>query len=477
MPARQRNHFLFIITLFMLPLPVGLAQSSPSQVRPVKTFTLEDAIRHAETNYPAIRAAREQIAAAQAGVTLARTNYLPSANSVWQSNRATANNIFGLLLPQSVVPSISGPVLPATSNRSVWGSAAGLLFSWEPADFGLRRAKVDSARATENRAAADDAVTHLEVAVAATDAFLTLLAARQTVHAVQADVERREILGKSVHVLVDNQLRPGADASRADADLALARTNLIRAQQQERINRVVFAQTLGLAGTEVDIQPGPLLDSPPEPTPAAAPLSSHPIAAAEEARINEALAREHILSRTDYPRFYFQSALTGRGSGANPNGTLAGGVNGLGLERKNWAAGVTIMFPNLFDFASLRAQKHIEAANERAEVARYDQTMQNLTGQREQAQAALEGARAVAENTPIELHAARDSETQAAARYKAGLANMVEVADAQSLLAQAEIDDALARLAVWHNLAALAASQGSLEPFLEAVRQRSTGGH
>jgi len=82
------------------------------------------------------------------------------------------------------------------------------------------------------------------------------------------------------------------------------------------------------------------------------------------------------------------------------------------------------------------------------------------------AQASLEGARQVAENTPVELDAARTTETQERSRYQAGLATLVEVADAQSLLVQAETDDALARLAVWQNLAAVAASQGDLQPFL-----------
>jgi outer membrane protein TolC len=87
----------------------------------------------------------------------------------------------------------------------------------------------------------------------------------------------------------------------------------------------------------------------------------------------------------------------------------------------------------------------------------------------------LEGARRVAENTPIELQAALQSEIQAHARYEAGLATIVEVADAQGLLVQAEIDDALARLAVWHNLATLAAAEGNLEPFL-AMLHASSGG-
>jgi len=49
------------------------------------------------------------------------------------------------------------------------------------------------------------------------------------------------------------------------------------------------------------------------------------------------------------------------------------------------------------------------------------------------------------------------------------LATIVEVAEAQGLLVQADIDDSLARLAVWHNLASIAAAEGNLEPFLQLL--------
>ena len=76
----------------------------------------------------------------------------------------------------------------------------------------------------------------------------------------------------------------------------------------------------------------------------------------------------------------------------------------------------------------------------------------------------------------MELKAARDTETQERARYRAGLATIVEVSEAQSLLVQAEIDDVLARLAVWQNLAGVAASQGDLDPFIQLVVQKTQGG-
>src|SRR5205807_2399599 len=80
-------------------------------------------------------------------------------------------------------------------------------------------------------------------------------------------------------------------------------------------------------------------------------------------------AQERMLSRTDFPRVYLQSSLFSRGSGAKPSGPFDGGVKGLALERANWAAGVQILFPNVFDFSSLRARKTAAAASQRAEAA------------------------------------------------------------------------------------------------------------
>src|SRR5260370_12214576 len=113
---------------------------------------------------------------------------------------------------------MAGAVSVAASNQSAWGSAAGLLFSWEPLDFGYRGAKVDAARATQSRASAEASLTRLDVSVATINAYMTLLAAEQTVRTAEADVARRPEFTKSVHVLGANQLRPGAGAARAEAD-------------------------------------------------------------------------------------------------------------------------------------------------------------------------------------------------------------------------------------------------------------------
>src|SRR6266481_4171593 len=174
-------NWLVVAFVLLLALgPIAVAQSP-------KVLTLEQAVDFALKNYPAVRASLERVSAAQAGVGLARTSYLPRADMLWQTNRATDNNITGLLLPQTVIAPITGPVPVSTSNQSAWGSAAGLLFSWEPLDFGYRGARLDAARAAQSRVSAESSLTRLDVSVATINAFMTLLAAEQTVRAAEAD--------------------------------------------------------------------------------------------------------------------------------------------------------------------------------------------------------------------------------------------------------------------------------------------------
>ena len=128
------------------------------------------------------------------------------------------------------------------------------------------------------------------------------------------------------------------------------------------------------------------------------------------------------------------------------------------------------MLPNLFDFSSLRARKAAAAAAEREQAALYDEALLTVTTQQQSAMAILQAARAVAAATPIQLSAAQQSEIQATARYKAGLTSVIEVAEAQSLLAQAEAEDQVARIDVWRALLAQAVAQGTLTPFLDLLR-------
>jgi outer membrane protein TolC len=299
---------------------------------------------------------------------------------------------------------------------------------------------------------------------------LTIAAAEQTVLAAKAGVERARVLDQSVEVLAKNELRPGADASRTRAELALAETQLIQAEEAVDVGRAALGQVLGVAPQTVAIDAGVLLKPAPESPGAAAEVARHPLAMAQNAAIEEVKAREKALDRSYFPRFNVEGTTYARGTGIDPSGATGGGANGLGPNFQNWGVGVNVTFP-AFDLPSIRARKEVEHYHELAEAAKYDQVLQNLTGELEKTKATLAGARRVAANTPIQLEAARATEQQATARYKAGLATIVEVAEAQRILTQSEIDDALARLSIWRALLAVAAAEGDLGPYVEQVRR------
>lgn len=440
-------------------------QANSPQPIPIK-LTLAAAMDAAEANYPRIRAALEQQNAAQATIGVARTAYLPRIDILWQTNRATANNIYGLLLPQSLIPSISGPVIASDFGRSAWSSAGGTLLSWQPFDFGARAAQVNVAKQSAQGAAAGLSLTKLDVAVITTNAYLDLATAQQLAATAQANVNRLHVFANSVHVLVNNQLRAGADAAQADAQLSLARTQLIQAQTSVDVRRAVLANLTGHPVSELDDTQ--LLTAPAQRPAATISIANHPAAQQEAAFVGQQQARLSFLNRSYVPRFDLQGSVYGRGAGTALNGVFPGGANGLLPDTPNWAAGIQMTF-SAFDFFSLRAQKKVQAANVRAEQARYSQTIDDLSSQLQQAQAQLVGAQQIAQNTPIELAAAQQSETQQRARFQSGLATVIDVAAAESLLVQAEADDAVARLNVWRALAALAAAKGDLTPFLDQL--------
>jgi outer membrane protein TolC len=446
---------LAAFAILILSSSIHAQQPSPG------AMTIVQAVDSALKTYPSISVSQEQINAAAAAIDLARTSYLPRVDTLATVNRATRNNVFGLLLPQNVIPSISGPVLGTNSSESVWGSAIGALATWEPFDFGLRSANVSAATAAKARSEASSKRTQLDVAVAAADAYLTLVAAEETIQAAQAGVERSQVLARIVRAQVDAQLRPGADAARAQAELAAAQTQLARAEQAAGISRAVLAQFVGGDPRQIRTVTSKLLMLPAEETPAALVPLKNPLAAEQNAVVEQKKAELQALGKTYFPKFSLQGSAYARGTGAVTDGSTLGGFNGLATNTQNYAVGFSVTFP-IFDFKSIGARKAGQSAAIRVETARNDQITSDLTARWNTAVATLEGARRIAANTPIQVSAAEQASQQATARYQA---------EAQRLLSQSQIEDALSRLSVWRAQLGVAAADGDIQPFLAGASQ------
>ncbi|HYK17759.1 MAG TPA: TolC family protein, partial [Bryobacteraceae bacterium] len=292
-------------------------------------LTLAQAVEYSLKNYPSIRASEEQTRRAAAAIQLARTAYLPRVDALAQINRATRNNVFGVLLPQNVIPPMSGPVIGSNNLGTVWGSAVGGLVTWEPFDFGLRSANVGVAAAAKAQSEAVEKRTQFDVAAAAADAYLTVVAVEETVRAAQAGVDRAEVAVRIITAQVRAELRPGADQSRAEAELAAAKTQQIQAQEAVGIARANLAQFVGSDPSEIAVTIGDLTRLPPEQAPQPLSTASNPTVIEQNAVIEQERAALRVLERSYFPRFSLQAAAYARGSGAELNGDRLGGLNGL----------------------------------------------------------------------------------------------------------------------------------------------------
>jgi outer membrane protein TolC len=434
-------------------------------------ITVTEVVETTLRDYPQIHLTREELNSAVAQIQLARTAYLPQVNGLFQANRATRNNVIGALLPQNIIPSMSGPVLGTNNSGSVWGSAAGLLVIWRPFDFGLRHATVEAALAGKERATAATSLTELEVSAAAVDAYMSLIAAKQTEKASLAAVNSWDVLLQSIHALTASELRPGADESRVQAERAAAATQLALARQATGEAMATLIRFLPRAKNEgLQIDSSRLLsDAPPigeeEST---LNLEAHPAIETQKAAVAQSAAELHATEREWVPRFDLEGAGYARGTGAEMDGGRLPGANGLAPTVGNYAAGISVTFP-FMDFASIHAREAQQAATLRANQASLQLADKVVQEQFSKATAALMGAREVAANTPIELKAAQTAFDQAKARYRAGLSPIDDLAQAQRLLVQAEIDDSLARLNVWRAILQLEAARGSIQPFLQLL--------
>lgn len=266
------------------------------------------AIEYALQNYPAVRSSLEKVTAAHEQVALARTGYLPQLSGVYQDSRATQNQVDGIWLPTPITPAVEGPVQPS-SRQSFWGSQAAALFSWEPMDFGLRSARVGQARSAEDKSQVDLELARLRVATAVANYFLLAVASQQATTAAQANVDRWQVFHKSIHILVDNQLRPGAEASRADAELARANVRLYESRQADRAARDTLAALMGMAGSEINLDSSGILDRLPGSSLPNISASEHPLAHDQMAAVRQVQADQRILQRTDYPRLFLQAEV------------------------------------------------------------------------------------------------------------------------------------------------------------------------
>lgn len=449
-----------------LGLLLAASEAAADEAR-APSYALEDAVAAALANHPRLRASVAEESAAEARIDEARAARLPDVGVSAQLNRSTGNTVPGAFFPTAGVVPIAGPTRGKSLDGGAWQSGASLWGTWDVLSLTRQAATIDVALASRAEASAATSARRLEIAYRAADAFILLLEAEEGVRSAQVNVDRVRVLATVTRSLVDQSLRPGADAARVDAELASAQTSLARAEQGREVRRALLAEAVGDPALRVSPEAHALLDPTDGVTArarASSPSPSHPDIAQSDAAVTRASEAERLVAVEYLPRVDLVAAIWARGSGF-----FDSPASGLAPDTTNWAAGATMTW-SLLDIPGVRARARSAAATRDVAIARRSEAYLAVSAQLATSTAVLRGALEVARQTPATLTAARAAEQQAAARFKTGLTPVVDVADAERLLAQAEIDDAVARLEVQRALLLLARASGDLGPFMARAR-------
>ena len=366
---------------------------------------------------------------------------------------------------------MSGPVLGTNNFGTAWGSAIGALVTWEPFDFGLRQASVAAATAARAQSGG-----------------------RSQANAIR---RRRGGRGRLRHVGRGAGDSPRGASRRGSRGGAFANDRRAGECPTAPRRRCVASPSGACRRTDAtDSGSAGGGGCPREPLPVrglgacadhglCAQVASVAAGADRGAaghgrksalggaeRRGRAIegatqdSRAVLLSRA----FSLQGSAYARGTGAETNGTNLGGLNGLAPTTQNYALGFTCHFSG-FRSGIDSSQGGWTIRDDPRGDGPVPADCDRFEGPVECAVATLGGARNVAANTPVQVAAARAATEQATARYQSGLGNIDEVAEAQRLLTQAEIDDALARLGVWRALLGVATAAGDIQPFVAEASQ------
>lgn len=444
----------------VLLLAISLSAHSTATER----YTLRRAVQEAWQKYPSVAAASAAVSAAGSEVQVARDEYLPSASLHMQLNHATRNNVFGAMLPNQTILPISGPVI-GPSARGAFGTAMGVMLSWTAYDFGTRRAKVALAEAGRGESQARLDLVRYQLADHVADAWFRATAAERAEAAARASVVRWKTALNSVDVLVKAGLRPGADASRLRTELIRAEADVLSAEERTHRALVEVARYLMEPEKQIALDADWVL-RPASGASADGNAVTHPLLALRGATITSLSADATVTQREWLPKIALYSAVSGRGTGARSNGEFRDGAAGLYPDTGNWAVGVGFTV-DLFDLKRVRSRKEVRDYRVKEARALESEASVALRAIAEQARLSLETSRAIAAKMPEALSAARELLTQSDVRYRTGLGTITELAEAQRTFEQAEVEDALAKVAVWRAAYGLAAARGDLTAFLE----------
>jgi len=411
---------------------VALAEPSQAEAIPASEAPLHlhfnEVVKRARSAPPSVRLALQNAVTAKAQADAAAAQYLP---------KVTVEGQYGVtyrdqpIAPPPNLVRIDGTLATTTGTLSA---------EWLVTDFGSRYASVEAAKRSEEAAQYGGEVARNDAARTAGEMFVQVVADKAWLLNSHENVTRREAQFRLIEKLVLAGLRPNVDAVRAKVDLVAAERAVRVAEAQLAADRVVLSSALGLdPNLPIDVSDAdPDLVGLPSSTGAAVRTAeerraelgrAHKSVAASEQRASQA-------ARARLPTL----SLTGSGQVSNANLLQGQGMPGNTYQ----AAGAVVARWSALDVVTWR---NARVARESLAAQQQDQSATSLRIRTEAAQSffAHQKAQASYEQATQVLASAAEALRAQSDRYRAGIASLLELLDAQNIEQQARGNVILAK--------------------------------
>lgn len=449
-----------ILSAFLSGPSLWAQAKTPTPSGPV---SLAQAVTIALKNNPSVHAASAYADAAQHAIDAAKAGYMPHLN--FSEGVTRGNNpvyVFGTLLTQRQFTAANFDLgflntPPAVDNFRTQFSASMPLYDFGRTSGMVRNARIQ-AQSVQQAANRNDQNVVYDVI----NAYLNGLLAREQVRVAKSAVAMAQADLDRAHAREQQGLAVASDVLSAQAQLAQAKENLIRAQNAVAISQSALNVAMGVSE--------------------AAPTQTQGKLAPVQAAVGDlaSLQQQALKQRPDYHEAQLQAERAGNsvslakkeflpridmmGSWEQDNQTFAArGGN-------NWIAGATLSF-NIFNGGARRAQIAESRAYERRAEAMRRQMESAVRLQVREAYLNLNAARQRVEVSQDSAAQAEESLRILQNRYDAGLATIMDVLRAETMRTSAQNNHLNAVYDYRLAFAALELATGKLGPGSAAVTQ------
>jgi outer membrane protein len=410
-----------------LPAPPGIRPFPTPQELVGRELALEEAVNIGLENAPLIFARIGDYLAAQQRVNQALAPLLP---------QLTGSGNYGRLRSISTVTGAAS----YTDFGSASVTASQLLF-----DFGRTWAAKDIAKSSAEALKEVLEAQKLDIAQLVKTQYFTLLLSKRLVQVNLAALDRAEVNLRSAKGFFQVGTQPKSFVTRAEVDVANARVNVIRAQNAVNLARVALNTAMGIA-VNAPTEVKDLLAYQEFPTNrdllVGEALRNRPEYRQVKAQAEAADASVRQTFRDFFPNLFGSGTYGVTGvTGAPAFGSRS--TSGFIDSGNEWNVGLTLNW-SIFDGGARiarykEAKASLEASQARVRDAELqiwqnvEQSYLNLGEAEERIGAAQKAVESAEENYQL-----------ARGRFDAGVANIIELTDAQLALTQAQSDEAQA---------------------------------